>query len=473
MPPVEEWKKNTAEYKQRSIPLGKFDFGQPSASAQQQQQSAPRSATPASHQRSQSQASTHQGHHYRTDSFASQQQQQSRPSTSASYSRESAGDPYFTAQPGTGETTPPSHVYDNDEAARYGLIAQASVDSFHQEEGAFWFLMRCAFTSSYSLVLYRSYEDFFEFQMSLMDDLPVEAGKEVPAGSRSPPQRIIPRLPGPVQHVDEVTCAQRQVDLTIYLKQLCALPGYVRSHFRFYEFFLPRSGDVEVTPPQEDFVQPEQAENEVVEYLDRMPGSHSVSPDGETQQRYSSSSQQQPRDSQQQLRSPVDRESYGAAYPGSNSTTRPGSAAASLNNQFPNGRSSRGSTTSSHARGASYSTRSPATDSMSSPWGSSAALQQPQQQQPQSAPAFIKIKIFHRNTDDLIAIRVPPNVGRQALLDKTRERLGNDVEKLRYREDIPPHERIGSTSARLIELHSDEDLAAWVRSGKKQVLYVD
>lgn len=451
LPAVEEWKKTTAEYKQRSIPLGRFDFGQaPSQAAGPSRTSTSSHADPSfSHQRSASQASMRQ----RTGSFASQQQLPPRSSSSAGHLTESAHDPYFSQQNSTANTTPPA-PYDSDDASRFGLIEAASVDSFHQEEGAFWFLMRCNFTSNYSLVLYRSYEDFYEFQMSLMDDMPVEAGREAPPGSQGPPRRIIPRLPGPVEHVDHVTCAQRQVDLTVYLRQLCGLPDYVRSHFRFYEFFLPRSGDVEVSPPSEDFVPQHQAENDIVEYLDRMPGSNGNSPDAEAQQhpqRYSA------RESQQ-MRHSASRESYGAAgYGPSDSTPRPGSTSA-----YQNGRSSRASNNSS-VHGASVSSmRSPAGESSGSPWA---------QQQP--PPAFVKIKIFHRNTDDLIAIRVPPGVSRKALLEKTRERLGNDVVKLRYREDIPPEERIGSTSARLVELHSDEDLKAWLQSGKKQVLYVD
>ena len=76
---------------------------------------------------------------------------------------------------------------------------------------------------------------------------------------------------------------------------------------------------------------------------------------------------------------------------------------------------------------------------------------------------FIKIKIFHRNTDDLIAIRVPPTVTHPALLDKVRERLGREVNHLQYREE-------GIGGARFIGLENDEELERWVRSGAKLVL---
>lgn len=394
----------------------------------------------------------------------------SQGSTAESYFGQTNGSDGGRGQYASGAARP------SNQAQQLGLVCQASVDSFHQEEGSFWFLVRCAFTSGYSLILYRSYEDFYEFQMSLINDLPVEAGRELPAGARpqDQPKRIIPRLPGPVDRIDEVTCAQRQVDLTIYLDQLCRLPEYVRGHFRFFEFFLIRTGDLEVTQPHEDFgglAQQEQAENEIVEYLDRMPGSKSISPDA-----YGPSYSED---------LAGERGSYAANPPVS--TSRPASGAEGM---YANasGRSSRASNIASDPRsagGPSYKSPGTGTDSVGSPWSGTQSMSstQPAAQvssappsaaaAPQAAPSFIKIKIFHRDTDDLIAIRVPPNVARQALLDKTRERLGNDVSRLRYREDIPPQERTSSTSARLVELFTDDDLASWLQSGRKMVLYVD
>ena len=107
---------------------------------------------------------------------------------------------------------------------------------------------------------------------------------------------------------------------------------------------------------------------------------------------------------------------------------------------------------------------------------------QPSQQQA-SAPMgnanqnvpFIKIKIFHRNTDDLIAIRVPPTVSHASLLDKVRERLGNDVVNLRYREEVGSTTPSGAQvvmagGARLVGVENDEDLERWIRGGARLVL---
>lgn len=88
---------------------------------------------------------------------------------------------------------------------------------------------------------------------------------------------------------------------------------------------------------------------------------------------------------------------------------------------------------------------------------------------------FIKIKIFHRNTDDLIAIRVPPTVSHTSLLDKVRERLGNDVVNLRYREEVGSQTPSGAQvvmagGARLVGVETDEDLERWIRGGSRLVL---
>lgn len=71
---------------------------------------------------------------------------------------------------------------------------------------------------------------------------------------------------------------------------------------------------------------------------------------------------------------------------------------------------------------------------------------------------------------DLIAIRVPPNVTHAALLDKVRERLGNSVDKLRYREDGGGGAGAG---ARLVSVETDDELQDWIEHGTRLVLYAD
>lgn len=85
-------------------------------------------------------------------------------------------------------------------------------------------------------------------------------------------------------------------------------------------------------------------------------------------------------------------------------------------------------------------------------------------------PPFIKIKIFHRANDDLVAIRVPPGVTHSSLLEKVRDRLGNNINVLRYRDTSPDAPAGGSGMMRISD---DEDLKEWLASGAKLTLYAD
>ena len=76
--------------------------------------------------------------------------------------------------------------------------------------------------------------------------------------------------------------------------------------------------------------------------------------------------------------------------------------------------------------------------------------------------AFVKIKIFHRRTDDLIAIRVNPQVSHMQLMEKVRERLGDDIQTVSYR---------SSVSGAFADLRDDHALRGWLDSADKHVLY--
>ena len=272
VPKVEEWKKMTADYKSASIPLGRFDFasnvppksspggsssGSLGGQGQQQQ--------PGQHQQQHSNGGSD---HYRNPGPASLQEHS--PALDSTQGSEQYDD----------EDRDPNARYSwARERRQYGLVTSASVESFHQEEGSFWFHLRAFFSTGASLVLYRLYQDFYEFQIGLMDEFPVEAGRVPPGGEGStrPLERILPMMPGPTDFEDEVVCAQRVHDLSIYLGDLCALPDRIRGTGLMYEFFVPRAGDVEVAvgngkgdAPGQGRVSIEGQYGELVEYLDQM-----------------------------------------------------------------------------------------------------------------------------------------------------------------------------------------------------------
>ncbi|KAM0791467.1 hypothetical protein ACM66B_005920 [Microbotryomycetes sp. NB124-2] len=449
VPKVEEWKKMTAEYKSASIPLGRFDFGG----------------------NAQSSSNETQGQALSTGSTALKSPTENAMS---GYTSNSQGTPITSSQidserydddDGGGEDDSRRYSYTR-ERRKYGLVTAASVESFHHEEDSYWFHLRAFFSTGASLVLYRLYQDFYDFQIALMDEFPVEAGRIPPGGEDSgrQPERILPMMPGPTDYEDEVVCAQRVHDLSLYLNDLCALPEHIRSSGLMYEFLVPRAGDVEVAPGNERGDDPgwgadssiDGQYGEVVEYLDQMDP-------GQQQQQLASGATRSVADDMARLHINGGQEEYDSrhAYDSSSTTNNNRHSQQSQSGARADSRQSHSSATAHHN-------------------------QQQQQQQQQLPPMgnanqnvpYIKIKIFHRNTDDLIAIRVPPHVSHSALLDKVRERLGSDVVNLRYREEVGNATPTGSHvvmagGARLVGIETDLELERWIRSGARLVLYAD
>jgi len=321
-----------------------------------------------------------------------------------------------------------------------------------------------------------------------MDEFPVEAGRELPPGAKrgEQPRRILPMMPGPATDVDEVLCAQRVGDLSVYLAELCHLPDYILANPLVYDFLLPRPGDVEVASPPPPRRAPgsndaRSAEHDVVEYLGRMPGGADGSarrtPEREIGRGVSSlrldETDPNRRSQRSSTRSDLDR---------SDTRDRERQSGARSAASQHSGRATPNSTPASQlppiASGSGGSGRRPGSYGLTSPTSSTAPTSAGSAGAPNGpTPSFIKIKIFHRNTDDLIAIRVPPNVTFAALLDKARDRLGADVAKLRFREEVaglPNVSGLTGNGARLVEIANDNDLARWLGHGsQKLVLYAD
>ena len=277
VPQVEEWKKMTADYKSASIPLGRFDFTQGSVPLA--------GGAPMGQLGSGATVSSSSRPPIPLSPVLLRQ---------PSGGRENGSDHHLANSPDMSSHSPAPaspNSYDDrhdesrysysKERMRYGLVTAASVESFHQEEGSFWFHLRAFFSTGASLVLYRLYQDFYDFQIALMDEFPIEAGR-IPPGEEGKgypaPERILPMMPGPTDYEDEVVCAQRVHDLSIYLTDLCALPDSLRMSGLMYEFLVPRAGDVEVAVGNgrgdvgTQGTSIEGQYGELVEYLDSMDG---------------------------------------------------------------------------------------------------------------------------------------------------------------------------------------------------------
>lgn len=219
LPKVEVWKKAALEYKQSSIPLGVIDPTPPSAFS-------PVNVYPKRDPRS-----------------------------------ETSGGLYDESLP-----LDPTTQQDED-ILPPGLPVQAAIPSFHQESGDYWFRLDVRYQPDpqggfegtapqpITMVLYRNYDDFYAFQLDLLDTWPVEAGREK-RDPNGPPlteaDRILPYMPGPVDSVDEAVTVERRADLDIYVRELVALAisaDYILRCDLVRRFFSQKPGDVILPPP--------------------------------------------------------------------------------------------------------------------------------------------------------------------------------------------------------------------------------
>jgi len=142
-----------------------------------------------------------------------------------------------------------------------GILYSANIGSFRFENGEYWFRVDAVFQSgdrnnghpppALQLVLFRTYNDFYKFQITLLDLFPIEAGREPPLGDpNSVPMRTLPYMPGPVSVVDAVVTAERCTQLDEYVRNLSQLrkigSEQILRHELVRAFFCPQVGDAEL-----------------------------------------------------------------------------------------------------------------------------------------------------------------------------------------------------------------------------------
>ncbi|KAF0354652.1 phosphatidylinositol-3-phosphate-binding protein bem1 [Gigaspora margarita] len=259
-------------------------------------------------------------------------------------------------------------------------IISASVESFHYEDGRYWFLVRVELFSGCFRLLYRLYEDFYEFQIALLEKFPDEAG-------RNGDQRILPFMPGPLSYVNDVITAQRRADLDVYVKELLRLPSYILKDPLLDQLFGLRDGDIE-TPSD-----PRQPTG--------VNGDPSMDPSDDDPL-------------PPMLTYPVNHSSVT-----SQQTKKSGG-----NYNKHNTSSSISSTTQSFIKSSRVHDESSNSNSI---------LFSPTTPQSDGKQTFMKIKISYK--DDKIAIRVPSDVTFAQLREKICDRLGEKVSSLSYRDE--------------------------------------
>ncbi|KAG9317619.1 hypothetical protein JVU11DRAFT_1829 [Chiua virens] len=384
-----------------------------------------------------------------------------------------------------------------------GILLSADVVSFHYEMDEYWFRIDAIFQpydphdphvlpKAKQLVLFRPYNDFYDFQVNLLETFPQEAGRE--SGST----RILPFMPGPADKVDDEVTALRRVELDQYIRKLCALnsigASYILEHQLIRNFLSLKPGDVEneieprydeisalfsdageqeaaglargdlITRQFEDEVRDTLGEMKLSDRDDRSDGSDYGEDPTPSSHVYSKTSGAAHKRS----------DTFASIRQADSLHYRNGEASSP---QRSNGlahvsRASHGSNISNGQWG-DYTTPSPSSLHSSQPSLASRSRSHSSATTNMNAPpvsagnpqiAFVKIKIFDRVTDDLIAIRVHPRVTHSELMSKIQGRLGTSISNLRYRDSLH-HEFVG--------LEGNHDLRDWLESAEKHVLYAD
>ncbi|KAL0949171.1 hypothetical protein HGRIS_009251 [Hohenbuehelia grisea] len=476
LPKVEDWKRSVLNYKQNSIALGVIDT--PNRDSVANSPYMPRSPIP-------SEDSTVVGHDSST--------QVSKFSTISSYVSSDSQQP---------KPLPPLS-----ESFPDGLLVTANVVSFHYEMEDYWFRIDATFQPYGSsglrnlppakqLILFRVYNDFYDFQVNLLKTFPREAGRQPPH------PRMLPYMPGPAENVDQEITASRRVELNEYLNKLCELSSvgakYILESEVVREFLMLKPGDVENdTEPRtreletifslsgEDQFGEEEYANEARDLLGRLKvdereydeksegseyedeGYAPSPPESKQYDRhpYGQQTNWEDRPSSQALRHQAHAQNHQrnespspSRYPRSSSLSQSRS-----NSPLPGTNNGNGyySTSTSSLRSSQHSSLTGRARSQSS---ATANLNAPAISAANPQTAFVKIKVFDRLADETIAIRVHPRVTRSELMEKVQARLGAEVSMLRYRDSL---------NNDLVHVDTDGDLRAWIDGTDKHVLFAD
>ena len=425
-----------------------------------------------------------------------------------------------TSSPPQSSYPPQSQPFDESQDLPEGILLSAEVVSFHSEMEEYWFRVHIVFqpynpNGSFDLplakqhILYRCYNDFYDFQIELLENFPREAGREM----ENPSPRLIPYMPGPVEHVDDEITLTRKDELDKYLRSLCKLKEttakYILESIVVRKFLAIKPGDaeMEIDPcteevqaifgagdPPDGYPQelPYDDTNGLQDQMGRMnlnggydngydngssrSNSRARDPYNHNEDAYDKQPSKHNLTSQnhQRSRSAVShqRTSAYSSSPGNSPQPTPTKPQWAQNHPYSsggwnhsNGRDHDDHFGNEHAI-SPISPRSsqPSVPTRSRSQSNAAKLNSPPISATNPQTAFVKIKIFDSITEDLIAIRVHPRVTHTQLMEKVRSRLGAGVKNLKYRE---------STGGAFVELLDDEELRAWIEVTDRHVLYAD
>ena len=410
VPKVEQWKKLAADYKSSSIPLGRFDFQEPDVPANGTTHTRRSSSSQSSFSGALPSASGLNMANLRLSNYSNSGQAPQHSSTS-SLNLAASQKQTLPALPGS-DAAPQLHEASSSSKHSTSSksllnVKRASVPAFYYSKGQYWFLLKAEMEDGRFRNLCRYYEDFYDFQISLLGCFPTEAG-------RTGAKRILPYMPGPLEYVNDQITNQRQIDLNIFVREICALPSYISHHSLVQKFFVAREGDIESPEPTSLIPQPKVQHASPARQTSNHQKPSAVSSKSNTLHEPQPEHISPRKGSADVLTSPYQNTSATSPYGANKSTT-------------------------------SVDTRSPT----------------PASNNPANAPPYLKIKCFYE--DNVVAIRVPPDVTYDELLAKLETRLGTTGLAAKYRDE---------DSGTLKRLANNYDLEVALAENSKLVLQV-
>lgn len=303
----------------------------------------------------------------------------------------------------------------------------ASIPRWCFDNDKYWYIVDVVLEDGRHWELSRYYQDFYDFQVTLLQEFEVEAG------SKGGP-RTIPFMPGPVTYVTDAISHGRRQSLDEYVKKLVALPPHISRSLLVRKLFAPREGDYEKTESNggdEGYRLSSASHHSSPPQFSRTASQQSSRGNTESSNGYPQQSMQtqQTRSNHQRNQSSVPAVNNGITQPG--------------HYRGPSDM---------HPRGMD---RQPSSLTQASQTSNGAA--------PTPSPAgALKIKVYFQ--DDLIAIRVPSDINFQQLKEKLRDRLKVEEDIILSYNDEPSNGRA--------ELLSDYDLDVAIQRNPKLQLFV-
>lgn len=190
VPTVEYWKEMAAEYKKSSISLGRLDASQ--------QVTSEMGISPGSAQTPYSQL------------------------------------PYASYHTASDTSGPPAGQHHRQSPQ---LPRMASLPRFCFDNDNYWYVIECQMEDGQNWELWREYRNFYDFQIELKKNFPVEAGLTGLG-------RTLPFLPGPVPTVTDAIASARRPSLDDYVRKILLMPAHISESKLVREFFAPKLKDI-------------------------------------------------------------------------------------------------------------------------------------------------------------------------------------------------------------------------------------